>query len=528
MINPLRLLSRSATIPSIILFLSSISIAIFHDIGRSYLLASDSDIIYVYQALLFNEGLKQEYFDHTGYIYFVLLSIWIKVAYLFNLVDVEKLSQLPGPAAFEPSYAQLVFAGRWLSGILAGLFSVVFYFGLLLLTRNRTVSFIFAMVFALSPGLVNQSLVMRTELPAALFACLAFFLLMKAIQEYRVPQIVSLGLSCFFCMLALMSKMQIVFTVLVFPVLALIFGRSSTAADFRDNRVERTGLQLAIILGLLAFSVPSVIMIAGTISRRVNLGSGGGWYQLALVAYLIITVIVYGVVYRYPVRQVSFALVAVCSGISLGQFLHLWHHDVRNTYALANFLEHMTQFGNDEVRYTIGETGVLKGFPLIDQFLTNFWDTLKRIFFNFQWPEFPFQPVYWLVTIGVIIVLVRSAFPLALQAGALLSVSILMETITRFRYWDSSKYSILTEPWVLLAGALLVGTLVECKEFESFRPRIRQFTYSVLVLLIAIVLSLSLEKAIEGPKWQSPEYSCGLAKGFIKRLPGYFDKYCRG
>ena len=441
-----RLLFRFSHFPPILLFIISLSLAYYHDIERSYLLASDADIVYVYQALLLNDGLKQEYFDHTGYIYFILLSLWIKSLYFLNLIDVATLSQLPGPAEFEPRFAQLVFAGRWLSGILAGLFSVVFYYGISSLTRNRVVALAFAMLFTLSPGLVNQSLVLRTELPAALFSLLAFFLLIKATQEYGIWRFVTLGLTSFFCMLALMSKMQIIFTILVYPILAVLFGQTSQADDFLENGVDQTSLQLAIVLGLLALSVPSVIMISSTIARPVSLGSGGGLYQLALAVYLCVAIVIYKVLYRFSVKHVIYSLTGIVFGISLGQFLHLWHHAVENTYALANFLEHMTQFGNNEVRYKLGESGVVKGFPLFVQFLANFGDALERLYIDFQLQEFPLQPVYWFVTIGVILALLCSDFPLALQAGALLGVAILMETITRFRYWDSFKYGIFTEP----------------------------------------------------------------------------------
>jgi len=200
------------------------AIALYHDIFRHYLSSADADFIYVYQALLFNDGLSQAYFDHTGYVYFLILTGWIKALYWLGIVGAERLGELTGRDAFEPLFAELVYAGRWLSIVLVTAFAVCFYYGVRFLTGNRHVAAAAAIVLAFSPGMVAHSLVMRTGLPAMLFVVMAFFMLIGAIRARGWREIWLLVAVGFFCMIAMMAKMQVIFLLLALPGLALAFG----------------------------------------------------------------------------------------------------------------------------------------------------------------------------------------------------------------------------------------------------------------------------------------------------------------
>ena len=104
-------------------------VAVFHGFTRHYAIHSDADIIYVYEALRLNAGMGQRYFDHTGYWLFVPLAWWFKGLSFLGFIGVDALDQLPELKSpeFEPTYAKLVFAARYLSVILSGIFVALFF-----------------------------------------------------------------------------------------------------------------------------------------------------------------------------------------------------------------------------------------------------------------------------------------------------------------------------------------------------------------------------------------------------------------
>ena len=147
-------------------------IALSHDLFRDMASAADSDFTAIYNALRFNDGFSQRIFDHTGYVYFVILSAWLKALNLLHLIPISKITELPGPATFEPIWSNLIYAGRCLSILLSILSAILFYFITKLVSNNRYIAAILGFLFVVSPGLVRQSLVMHTELPSfAFFLC---------------------------------------------------------------------------------------------------------------------------------------------------------------------------------------------------------------------------------------------------------------------------------------------------------------------------------------------------------------------
>ena len=135
-----------------------------HDIFRRITAKADQDIITLYNALLFNEGLPQQYFDHTGYIYFLIYSSWIKILHLLGVVTISSLSDLSYSQESYNDLELLIFAGRYLTIFLACIITTIFFFGLKRITGNLFVSGVISILFAVSPGISEQAIQMRTEL----------------------------------------------------------------------------------------------------------------------------------------------------------------------------------------------------------------------------------------------------------------------------------------------------------------------------------------------------------------------------
>ena len=503
------------------------AIALYHDIFRHYLSSADADFIYVYQALLFNDGLSQAYFDHTGYVYFLILTGWIKALYWLGIVGAERLGELTGRDAFEPLFAELVYAGRWLSIVLVTAFAVCFYYGVRFLTDNRHVAAAAAIVLAFSPGMVAHSLVMRTGLPAMLFVVMAFFMLIAAIRARGWREIWLLVAVGFFCMIAMMAKMQVIFLLLALPGLALAFGERGQPVVGPNEDSHLRWLAAAFVAAAIAFAIPAAAMIVGRIAVK-----GTGLYQALIAIYVVGSIFVYGHLFRRTVRDSVLCAAAMVAGIALGQYFNFVYHDIGNTDVLANFVEHMAPVAGmrDLVSTVLYQESIVR-------FLGYLGSSIQGNYLTFELNRLPAHLVYWYVAVGGAVALQQKSYRLAIQCGLLLGVALGMEAFCRLRYYPTIYY-IFVVPWILIAAALLTDALLRhVRSRNGLGVRATRNLVAVPLAAAAILISgLWLNQALAKRSWNSPaSFACKRdASGELRPakheytplLQGYLDKYC--
>jgi hypothetical protein len=305
--------------------------ALLYRLGRPYPFSADQDLVFVYEALRLGQGLPQQYLDHTGYLCFLLLSLWFKALNAVGLVAVARLDQLPpdGPT-FHAALQGLTVAGRVWSAALATGLVLVMHAGLRRLAGNPRLALAATAAFATSEGLLGHALIMRTELLAALAVFAAFFLLLAWIRAPGRPGLAAaLGLAA---AAALMAKMQTILLLLAFPVLALAFGERRAVRADGDDTVTALWLLVAAVAAL-----PAGAMVATSI-----IGSGG--YQAAIAIYAGLAMPAYARLYRLPGEIAWRGAAALALGLSSGMLLHLVRHNIGATTALVNFVEHMSVF----------------------------------------------------------------------------------------------------------------------------------------------------------------------------------------
>ena len=110
-----------------ILFAVAAAVGAYHGFDRPLHHEHDANITYLYQTLLINDGLKQTYMDHTGYLFLTLLSAWLKIVHLFGGVPAIGISALEGSADMRAQFFDLLVAARVLPVILTGAMGGVFY-----------------------------------------------------------------------------------------------------------------------------------------------------------------------------------------------------------------------------------------------------------------------------------------------------------------------------------------------------------------------------------------------------------------
>ncbi len=404
--------------------------AMWLGLNRPYYENADQDIVHVYEALRLNQGLPQYYLDHTGYIPFVLLAWWFKFAHFIGLVPADRLSALPqyGPQ-FIADINDLVRAGRIFSSLVAFLFVAMIYSGLRRLAGSPIFALMLALLFASSTGLIQQTVLIRSEMLSALFAFAAFFLLIEAAHhQERASYLAILGISAMF---SLMAKMQSIFLLAAYPALALFFGET-----FQRQGRPKPAPDTTMLIGLIsiALMIPAVFMVGASI---VHAGRSG-FYQILLIAYGLTAMVAYRRLYSIPLHDWWWGLAALVMGLSAGQLMHLLYHTQGTTAALANFVEHMTAFSTPY------------GKSHVERLLGAAQTVLARQAFGLPWHEAILKASLLFLFAHN---LLASRHKQAIRGIILLSMALAFEIFCSFRYFHQN-YLIYTEGWILIAVAI--------------------------------------------------------------------------
>ena len=106
---------------------------------------------------LFNEGLKQEYTDHSGYFTILFLSIFIKIIHLLNLIEFNNLNGYLNSKNFEISSQKLVFYTRIYASISVGFMCYILNILSNQISKDKIFSFFITILFLFSYGTLTQN-----------------------------------------------------------------------------------------------------------------------------------------------------------------------------------------------------------------------------------------------------------------------------------------------------------------------------------------------------------------------------------
>src|SRR5262249_24876114 len=137
-------------------------------------------------------------FDHTGYLYFLLLAAWYRLLHWLALLPVHAFSELPAAsdvARFDRSWQQLIEAGRVLS-LLIGIAFVWIYATLVRrLVGDWRLAVMAAIAFAGSGGVALHIRIMRTELLSAALVTSALMFILVAAHAGTIRRSIYIGLA---------------------------------------------------------------------------------------------------------------------------------------------------------------------------------------------------------------------------------------------------------------------------------------------------------------------------------------------
>ena len=424
---------------------------------------ADQDLPLTYNGLLLNDGRAQEYFEHTGYLYHLLLAAWYRLLHWFGLLPVHALSELP-PAAdvagFDRAWQRLVEAGRVLSLILGIAFVWTYAALLRRLIGDWRIAVMAALALAWSGGVAMHIRIMRTELLSAALVTCALLLVLVAVRSSAVRRAIYIGLAGLCASLAIITKVQALLPALAIPIIALAFGQTLPAEErdasgaVRRWTVAAVAIAMAVALAWPALSLLVQGMTAVTNYRPIG-GGLSGVYQWLIALWIAGAMLAYAVAYRVPVTDTIAAIAAHAVGIALGLLSLDIRYHVQNVIAVAHPVEHMFQSAAVATPMLTDEPQMLTGafaFALVTGILRS----LALHSFIFNTSARPTLLLEWFAIIGAIVLWRRGERRLPLQVALLIVTTWGLDAVFSLRSLQT-QYFAYTDPLLILAAALVLA-----------------------------------------------------------------------
>jgi len=459
----------------------------------------DMDMWMVYEAFLFNDGLRQEYFDHPAYLTILLLGDWFSLLHHVGLLPAHSLSELPpvnDTFASGLAWMRATQAARVLLFLIGLGFLASFAYLTRALVKNWRIAALATFALAYSGGFMMESRIVRTELIAAGCAYAALLVTLVAAQRpasnWR-PFMV--GIATFCATLAMLNKVHILFVVVAIAPLAFFFGQPSQVSPpawhSRGRAMAMAGLFIAAA-ALAALAARSIVMSGlfdpTVLAARVRIfGTGFPLYQTMIGIWVCVWIAAYAVQFRVGLLESISVAATVVAGVTLGLLVLAIRPDVGNATVVMNPLEKMLAFAASSAPDLMSGGG-LSGTTFVQALLDGFGLLLARQTFFLSSSPRPTIFLEWAVIAAMVFAWRQGDRRTVFQAGLLLAAGWAIDLIGTFRGLKL-EYFIITDPLTIIAGVWL---LVRIPALQTHR-----WTNPVVFALLAVTVCVGLAEPVK-------------------------------
>ncbi len=440
---------------------------------------ADMDFMVIYSALALNAGKPQQFFDHTGYITILAVKAWFELLHRLDLLDFYSLTTMPPvtePEAFDAAMTSAVRAGRVLAWLIASGSVLIFAAFIKIIVRDWRVALIATFAFAFSGAIAVHARILRTELVAA---CPVLFALMTLIvigRFGRVARPLWIGVAAALCVIGLENKVQSILLIGALPLIILPFGGPQSAST-TFWRSAHSAVPAAILAAAAAMAAtwavwPLVVtgfdpgLLDAAHFRPLLLGRYG-IYQAALLLLIIGCMIIFAVIWRISTMETLASVSSMVLGAALALLVLDLEYNTINVISVFNPLEKMLTFADAN---TAAAASGSSPFAILRLVLEGLASVFARYTFVLHSSPRPTVFLTWLIVPGIVVAWLRGHKQVALQAMVLLLAAVAIDALG-VRRGLKSEYFIFTDPLIILAGAVLLDSLVEFR-FHKWAPAI--------------------------------------------------------
>jgi hypothetical protein len=481
---------------------------------------ADMDLMVIYNALALNDGKPQQFFDHTGYLTIVSVKVWFEMLHGLGLLDSYSLSSMPpasNPQAFDVAMTSAVRAGRVLAWLIATA-SVLIFAGLVrAIVRDWRLALIATFAFAFSGGLAVHERILRTELLAACPVIFALMILIVIGHRASVARPLWMAIAATLCVLGLENKVQAILLIAALPVLILPFGgaESASVAFWRNSRSAPALAIFWVIAAAVAGWAAWPLIATGF--DRTPLDAAGlhpllfgrfGVYQVALLCVIAACMLAYAAIWRINAAETLTSIAAIAVGASVALLALNLDYNSGNVIAVFNPLEKMLKFVDAGTTAAANHSSFADIFRLL---LDGTASVAARYSFVLHSSPRPTVFLTWLIVPGIIYAWMRGERQAAIQALLLLAAAAGIDALG-VRRGLKSEYFILTDPLIILAGALLLDRLSDL--------RFHKWAYPIALVLFTLQLAISQAEPIKYAFMRrGPESICEWNQHYLPLMP---------
>lgn len=481
---------------------------------------ADMDFMIVYNALVMNDGKRQAFFDHPSYFTILSVKTWFQAMHALGLLDAWKLSLIPSALnvpAFDAAMTSAVRAGRIVSWLTATALVAIFAALSRRLFRDWRVALLATFAFALSGGIAVEMRILRSEMIAASFFMFALMILMIAARRATAWRPLALAGAAALCVLGMENKVQIILLIAALPAIILPSGGpgSASVAFWRESRRAWIAVFAAFVAAAVLFWLARPIILDALdpvatqeATLRPLVGGVFGVYQVALLGWIAAGMIAFAAFWRVNATETVAAMCAVIAGASLGLLALYLHYDVQNAVAVVNPIEKMLVFADAPATSATEGGKMLAALSLL---LEGIKSVLERYSFVLFTSPRPTVFLIWLIVPGIVYAWLKKERQTAIQAVLFLLLAIGIDALG-VRRGLKPEYFLLTDPLIILAGALLLDRM-------PWLARSR-WAYPVGAALIVAHVAISQAEPIKHVfKRSGPEYICEWNQDYEPELP---------
>src|ERR1700730_11853501 len=479
---------------------------------------ADMDFMVIYNALALNDGKPQLFFDHTAYITILSVKYWFWLLHALGLLDAWTLSAIPpasDAAGFDAAMTSAVRAGRLLA-LLTATGCVLIFAGLMRrVVRDWRIAMMATFALAFSGGVAVHSRILRSELVAACPVIFGRLTLIAAGRRGTVARPLAMAAAAALCVLGLENKVQAILLIGALPILILPFGSAASAAFWRTSPLRWLVTFIAAIAAIVAASAAWPIIATGfdralleAAQFRPLLLGRFGIYQAALLILIGGCMVAYAVIWRVGVAETLASMFAISAG-ALFMLLTLdLVYNSSNVIVVFNPLEKMLTFADAGTADAASRSG-LPGILLL--LLNGIASVLARYSFVLHSSPRPTVFLTWLIVPGIVYGWRRGERQAAVQALMLLLAAIAIDR-SKVRLELKSEYFILTDPLIILAGAILLDAMRDL--------RFSKWTFPIAMTLFGLHIAVGQAEPVKYAfKRTGPESICEWNPHYMPLMP---------
>jgi len=404
------------------------------------------ELVFIYNALIINNGFQQEYLDHTSFFLILFLSILFKVLYLFSIIDISTIGQLNASIVLEKDLNEIYFVARLFICTISSLFTFIVFKITRLISGDDFVAFLMSIIFFFSTGNITNLNIIDSPHLSALFLFLSFYSLLIFLNNTK-NNILYLCLFFIFAYSSILQKIQSF--IFIIPIFCSAIFLTKKSKDLEISFLRISSFRNEYYYTIIIFITLLIIIKSTIIYRSIEsaLFLIGNYYLINYLfflysrAYLKKTVknlIVFNII-----LIVSYVFLKIVLTFHPGLNLEIFN------ISFGKIIKNISAFATDQkISQASGIINFIKIFT--NNFMENFIFVLKKNILQINYQSLLFFLTLLLLTINFKNI---KSNKIKLNIFLLIFFYFFSQTINSFR--ERMHYEIYSELFLIICYALI-------------------------------------------------------------------------